>query len=103
MARIKVLVVDDSAFMRQAIVKMLESGEDIEVVGTARSGEEGVARAEELLPDVITMDVEMPGISTSIVMTSGTSSSARVTPSSPLRAVPTTSISSLLSNILTIA
>ncbi len=62
MTRIKVLVVDDSAFMRQAIVKMLESGEDIEVVGTARSGEEGVARAEELLPDVITMDVEMPGI-----------------------------------------
>ncbi len=62
MARIKVLVVDDSAFMRQAIVKMLESSEDIEVVGTARSGEEGVTRAEELLPDVITMDVEMPGI-----------------------------------------
>uniref|UniRef100_E6Q183 protein-glutamate methylesterase n=1 Tax=mine drainage metagenome TaxID=410659 RepID=E6Q183_9ZZZZ len=62
MARVKVLVVDDSAFMRQAIVKMLEGSEDIEVVGTARSGEEGVTRAKELDPDVITMDVEMPGI-----------------------------------------
>ncbi|MDH2910421.1 MAG: chemotaxis response regulator protein-glutamate methylesterase [Candidatus Eremiobacteraeota bacterium] len=62
MPRVKVLVVDDSAFMRQAIVKMLESSEDIEVVGTARSGEEGVTRAKELDPDVITMDVEMPGI-----------------------------------------
>ena len=62
MARVKVLVVDDSAFMRQAIVKMLEGSEEIEVVGTARSGEEGVTRAEELVPDVITMDVEMPGI-----------------------------------------
>jgi len=62
MPRVKVLVVDDSAFMRQAIVKMLEGSEDIEVVGTARSGEEGVTRAKELDPDVITMDVEMPGI-----------------------------------------
>jgi len=62
MSRIKVLVVDDSAFMRLAIVKMLESDPDIEVVGTARSGEEGVTRVGDLAPDVITMDVEMPGI-----------------------------------------
>jgi two-component system chemotaxis response regulator CheB len=57
---IKVLVVDDSAFMRRAIKKMVESDPGIEVVGTARDGAEGVEMAMELRPDVITMDVEMP-------------------------------------------
>jgi two-component system chemotaxis response regulator CheB len=60
--RIRVLVVDDSAFMRKAIVKMLESGADIEVVGSAASGEEGITLARDLRPDIVTMDVEMPGI-----------------------------------------
>ncbi len=59
---IKVLVVDDSAFMRRAITKMIESQSDIRVVGTASSGEEAIAKAEQLKPDVVTMDVEMPGI-----------------------------------------
>ncbi len=59
---IRVLVVDDSAFMRRAIAKMLDSEDDINVVGTAATGEEGVALQAELKPDLITMDVEMPGI-----------------------------------------
>ena len=62
MTTIRVLVVDDSAFMRRAIVKMLETDKEIEVVASAASGEEGLERARELVPDVITMDVEMPGI-----------------------------------------
>jgi two-component system chemotaxis response regulator CheB len=59
---IRVLIVDDSAFMRRAIAKMLVSEGDISVVGTAATGEEALALQLELQPDVITMDVEMPGI-----------------------------------------
>jgi two-component system, chemotaxis family, protein-glutamate methylesterase/glutaminase len=59
---IDVLVVDDSAFMRRAISQMLESEARIRVVGTARSGEEAIVKAAELRPDVVTMDVEMPGM-----------------------------------------
>jgi two-component system chemotaxis response regulator CheB len=60
--RINVLVVDDSAFMRRAITKMLEGEPEIVVCGTARNGEEAIAKAQQLQPDVITMDVEMPGM-----------------------------------------
>lgn len=60
---INVLVVDDSAFMRRAISKMLEGEPEIAVCGTARNGEEAVIKAGQLHPDVITMDVEMPGMS----------------------------------------
>jgi len=59
---IRVLVVDDSAFMRRAITKILENESDIVVEGTARNGEEAIAKAEQLQPDVVTMDVEMPGM-----------------------------------------
>ncbi|MEK6531038.1 MAG: chemotaxis response regulator protein-glutamate methylesterase [Deltaproteobacteria bacterium] len=59
-SKIKVLVVDDSAFMRRVIKEMLESDRDIDVVGTARDGKEGVEMAASLCPDVITMDIEMP-------------------------------------------
>ena len=59
---IAVVVVDDSAFMRRAIQKMLEKEPEIRVVGAAASGEEGIAMVNRLHPDVITMDVEMPGI-----------------------------------------
>lgn len=61
-ARIRVLVVDDSAFMRRALLKMLENDPGIEVVGMASSGEEAIERVAALRPDVVTMDVEMPGI-----------------------------------------
>ncbi len=59
---ISVLVVDDSAFMRLAITKMLEGEQDIVVCGTARNGEEAIVKAQQLKPDVVTMDVEMPGM-----------------------------------------
>lgn len=59
---IRVLIVDDSAFMRRAIAKMLEGEDGISVVGSAATGEEGVALQQTLRPDIITMDVEMPGI-----------------------------------------
>ena len=59
---IKVLVTDDSAFMRRAITTMIDKEADMEVVATARSGEEAITKALQLNPDVITMDVEMPGM-----------------------------------------
>ncbi|MBV8638934.1 MAG: chemotaxis response regulator protein-glutamate methylesterase [Candidatus Eremiobacteraeota bacterium] len=59
---IKVLVTDDSAFMRRAITTMIDKEADMEVVATARSGEEAITKATQLSPDVITMDVEMPGM-----------------------------------------
>jgi len=58
----RVLVIDDSAFMRQAIRRMLESDPRIEVVGCARNGTEGLDMARRLRPDVVTLDVEMPDI-----------------------------------------
>ena len=58
--RIRVLVVDDSAFVRKAVERMLGAAGDIEVVGFAADGEEGLARARELRPDVITLDIRMP-------------------------------------------
>lgn len=57
---IKLLISDDSAFMRIAIRKMVEGHADIQVVGEARTGQMCVEMAETLRPDVITMDVEMP-------------------------------------------
>jgi two-component system chemotaxis response regulator CheB len=60
--RINVLVVDDSAFMRRAITKMLEGEPEIAVCATARNGEEAILKSQQLQPDVVTMDVEMPGM-----------------------------------------
>jgi two-component system chemotaxis response regulator CheB len=59
---ISVVVTDDSAFMRRAIQKMLEKEPEIRVIGAASSGEEAIAMIERLRPDVVTMDVEMPGM-----------------------------------------
>lgn len=56
----RVLVVDDSAFMRRAVREMLESDPAIEVVAVGRNGREGVELAREHQPDVITLDIEMP-------------------------------------------
>lgn len=58
--RIRVLVIDDSAYNRQAIVEMLESDKGIDVVSRAANGEEGLKEALSLKPDVITLDLEMP-------------------------------------------
>jgi len=57
---IKVLVVDDSAFMRKKLTEILESDPNIKVVATARDGEDAIRKAEEYMPDVITLDVNMP-------------------------------------------
>ncbi|MDR1947495.1 MAG: chemotaxis response regulator protein-glutamate methylesterase [Desulfovibrio sp.] len=57
---VKVLVVDDSAFVRRSLISILEKDKEIQVTGTAADGEEAVAKAAQLDPDVITMDVEMP-------------------------------------------
>lgn len=57
---IRILVVDDSAFMRKALSIMLESDPMIKVVGTAVNGEDGVNKAKRLNPDLVTMDIEMP-------------------------------------------
>lgn len=59
-AKTKVLVIDDSAFNRQTIKKMLENSPGIEVVGTASNGMEAMAKTLRLQPDVITLDFEMP-------------------------------------------
>lgn len=61
MKRVRVLVADDSAVVRDALCGILAAEPDLEVVGTAADGLEVVARARALRPDVITMDVEMPG------------------------------------------
>jgi two-component system chemotaxis response regulator CheB len=58
--KIRVLVVDDSTFVRQAITRMLNAAPDIEVVGVASDGGQGLERARELSPDVVTLDVQMP-------------------------------------------
>jgi two-component system chemotaxis response regulator CheB len=52
--------VDDSAFVRKAVTRMLGEAPDIEVVGTAADGEEGLAMARDLRPDVVTLDIKMP-------------------------------------------
>ncbi|OEV10999.1 LuxR family transcriptional regulator, partial [Streptomyces nanshensis] len=58
---IRVLLVDDHQVVRRGLRTFLEVQDDIEVVGEAADGSEGVARAEELRPDVVLMDVKMPG------------------------------------------
>ncbi|WP_282698140.1 response regulator transcription factor [Streptomyces sp. CC208A] len=58
---IRVLLVDDHQVVRRGLRTFLEIQDDIEVVGEAADGAEGVARAEELRPDVVLMDVKMPG------------------------------------------
>jgi two-component system, chemotaxis family, protein-glutamate methylesterase/glutaminase len=58
--QIRILVVDDSAFMRKALTMMLESDPMIKVVGSAHNGEEGIAKVKQLKPDLVTMDIEMP-------------------------------------------
>ncbi len=58
--KIKVLVVDDSSFMRSLLKRMIEKDERFEVIDIAKNGEEGVKLAKKLKPDVVTMDIEMP-------------------------------------------
>lgn len=57
---IKVLIVDDSAFNRKTIAEMLKASGEIEVVGTAYDGEDAIRYLSKVIPDVITLDLEMP-------------------------------------------
>src|SRR6476659_10981883 len=59
---VRVLVVDDSALMRKLIPQILESDKSIEVVGTAIDGNFGLKKLDELRPQVVTLDLEMPGM-----------------------------------------
>ena len=60
MKRIKVLVVEDSIFMRNVISDIINSDPQLQVIGTARDGEEALSKLDVLEPDVITLDVRMP-------------------------------------------
>lgn len=59
---IRVLVVDDSPLMRELICDLLADLPDIQVVGVARDGYDAIAKVAELLPDIITLDIQMPGL-----------------------------------------
>src|ERR1700757_847953 len=61
-SKVRVLVVDDSALMRKLIPQILERDNSIQVVGTAMDGEFGLKKIEELQPQVVTLDLEMPGM-----------------------------------------
>ncbi len=58
--RIKVMIVDDSALMRKALREIILMDDALEVVGTARDGQDAIDKVKELKPDVITMDINMP-------------------------------------------
>ncbi len=59
---IRVLVTDDSVFMRTMLKNALGKAKDMEVVGSAQNGNEAIDRIKELKPDVMTLDIEMPGL-----------------------------------------
>jgi two-component system, NarL family, invasion response regulator UvrY len=59
---IRVLLIDDHAVVRTGFRLLLETAQDVHVVGEAESGEAGIARFDELTPDVIVLDLSMPGM-----------------------------------------
>lgn len=60
--RIRILIAEDHAVVREALAALLRAGGAIEVVGSAADGHEAVRRAQELRPDVVLMDAVMPGL-----------------------------------------
>ena len=62
-SRIKVLIVEDHAIVREGLHSLLQAEPDIDVVGEAASGREAIRATEELLPDVVLMDISMPDMS----------------------------------------
>ena len=54
------LIADDSALMRQTLKKIIAAEPDFDLVGVARDGEDAIAKARELRPDVVSMDINMP-------------------------------------------
>ena len=62
MGKIKILLVDDHAILRDCIRALLALHDDIEIVGEASEGKEAVEQAAALEPDVVVMDIAMPGM-----------------------------------------
>lgn len=62
MSKIRVMIVDDHALVREGIAALLKFHEDVEVIGEAADGREAIIKAEKLKPDVILMDIAMPGL-----------------------------------------
>src|ERR1700693_3608896 len=60
--KFRVLVVDDSAFMRKVLETIFNADDQLQVIGQAKDGREAIALAESLKPDVITMDINMPHV-----------------------------------------
>jgi len=60
--KIRVLIVDDHPVVRKGLTAFLSSESDLEVIGTASDGEEAISLAVELSPDLVLMDLSMPGI-----------------------------------------
>jgi NarL family two-component system response regulator LiaR len=60
--RISILIVDDHSVVRQGVRAFLEAQPDLAIAGEAESGEQAVQRAQELIPDVVLMDLALPGI-----------------------------------------
>jgi two-component system chemotaxis response regulator CheB len=57
---VKVLIVDDSSFMRNALAHIIASSQSLEVIGTAADGQEAIQKVNQLHPDVVLLDIEMP-------------------------------------------
>ena len=80
---IRVMVVDDSVVVRKIVTDVLSADPDIEVVGTAVNGKIAVAKLEQLKPDLVTMDIEMPemnGIEAVRAIRAGTAAGAQPRP-----------------------
>ena len=60
--KIRTLVVDDSVFMRTMLKKTLAQSPNVEVIGSAQNGREALVKIKDLKPDVVTLDIEMPGM-----------------------------------------
>src|SRR5512135_2312514 len=80
MSPINVLVVEDSRVVRELISHILRSDPDIAIIGAVASGEEAVAAAAQLRPDLITMDINLPGIN-------GYEATRRIMETSPTRII----------------
>jgi DNA-binding NarL/FixJ family response regulator len=78
--RIRALVVDDHPLLREGVVRSLDSEEDFEVVAEASTGEEALELATDLVPDLVVMDLAMPGIG-------GIEATERIAAASPAAAI----------------
>jgi len=88
--QIKVLIVDDSAFMRKLIQDLLSGHPRIHVVGAARNGEDALKKMSIHKPDVVTMDVEMP-------VMNGLEALKRIMATNPLPVIMLSSTTNLIS------